>query len=557
MAFGVSAQDLSKIGKGKPFAITGNVGGGFSFYHSTETMYTQPPLAWNLYGNFNPTVYNFSFPFSFVLTQYSSSYTTPFAQFGISPTYKWIKLHLGYRTINMSPLVFGGQSFLGVGVELTPGKFRFAAFYGSLNKAISEDTTSGHLAQPQYGRIGYGFKVGYGTEANHIDLLCFHAKDDSGSIKLINQVAIIHPQENSVVGASFKLGFLHQKIIWTGDLAASALTRDLSSAKANRDTLTNGLDKLASRFITYRNSTSVSYAGQTQVFFYVKSFHTSIGYRRVQPDFNSLGVPYMLNDLQNFQWNGGLVLNRGRVNLTGSLNDQQTGISGREESKFNALTGSFNLGAMLSTHANLSVAFTTVNIGQSDGTAHLSDTVRRNEQVYNISMTPSINFGSVTAYSNLSLSLTWSMLNDQNPFTSPTDNSNTLTGMLAYSCSFTSKSISVTGSLLYNRYAQDTNTYSSAGFNVGLGGQLLKAKNLGFQLSAGYLVNHYTLAAVSNNITGSANLHYTFHKRHSLAAFFNLVTTPPTSSGVNLQQKVPYAVSTTNLAGGLSYNYSF
>lgn len=73
----LSAQDLSKIGKTKPFSISGSIGGGVSFYHSTENLYTQPPFAWNLYANFTPTVYSFSFPFSFVLTQYSSSYTTP------------------------------------------------------------------------------------------------------------------------------------------------------------------------------------------------------------------------------------------------------------------------------------------------------------------------------------------------------------------------------------------------------------------------------------------------------------------------------------------------
>jgi len=557
LAASLYAQDISKIGKAKPFTISGNVGGGVSFYHSTENLYTQPPFAWNVYANFTPSVYGFSFPFSFVLTQYSTSYTTPFAQFGISPTYKWIKLDLGYRTINMSPLVFGGQSFLGVGLELTPGLFRFAAFYGSLNKAINEDTTSGHLAQPQYGRIGYGVKIGIGTEANHLDLMYFHARDDSGSIRLLNDTAVLRPQENSVLGASFKLSFLKHKIIWTGDVAASALTQDLAAAKVSADTLTNAFDKLASHLIDYRNSTVVSFSGQTLLSFFLKSFNTTLGYRRVAPDYMSLGIPYMLNDVQTFQWNGGLVLDKGKVNLNANVNDQESGISGKEESKLNTLTASFNMGAMLSTHANLSVALSTVNIDQADGTAHISDTVRQDEQVYNISVTPGFIFGSAAALSNLSFTATWSLLQDNNPFTSPTDNSNTLTGLIAYNCAFTKKSWNLNGSVMYNRFAQDTNVYSSYGFNAGGGAQLLKGKNLGFQLSAGYLLNHYTLSPVSNNITGSVNVHYTLLKHHSFSAYFNVVTTPPTSNYVNLQQKVPYAVSTTNIAGGLTYNYSF
>src|SRR5690606_41685729 len=70
-------------------------------------------------------------------------YTTLFrSQFGISPSYKWIKLHLGYRNISFSPLVFDGQSFMGTGIELTPKNLYFGAFYGRLNKAISEENNS-------------------------------------------------------------------------------------------------------------------------------------------------------------------------------------------------------------------------------------------------------------------------------------------------------------------------------------------------------------------------------------------------------------------------------
>jgi hypothetical protein len=264
-----------------------------------------------------------------------------------------------------------------------------------------------------------------------------------------------------------------------------------------------------------------------------------------------------LNDMQTFQLNAGLILDKGKVNLNGNLNDQQTGVSGKEASKLNTFTGSFNLGAMLSTHANLSMAFSTVDISQANGTAQISDTIREDEQVYTFSVTPSFNFGSASALSSLSISGTWSLLHDNNTFTAPTDESNTLTGMISYSCAFTKQSFSLSASILGNRFAQDTNTYTSIGFNAGGGAQLLKKKNLGFQVMVGYLLNHYTLSPVSNNITGSANVHFSVKKHHSFSAFFNVVTTPPTSNYINLQQKLPYAVSTTNVAGGLSYNYSF
>jgi hypothetical protein len=550
----LQAQDLGKIGKTKPFTFSGNIGGGLNFYNSNEVSTTRDPFTWNLYGNFTPTIYSLSLPVSFVINQYSRSYTSPFAQFGISPTYKWIKLHLGYGNINMSPLTFGGQSFKGAGIELTPGIFRFAAFYGSLNKAVSEDTTSGHLAMPQYGRKGFGARIGVGTESNHIDFIYFHAKDDSGTVKLINDTLILRPQENTVIGTSFKLTFV-KRIIWTADLAASALTQDLAAQKVAKDTLTKSIDKLFSGLIDYRNSTVVSMSGQSQLTLLLNGFNTTLGYRRVQADFKSLGVPYMLNDVEAWQWNAGAVLAKGKMNLNANITTQHNDISHNEESELHNLTGSFNMGAMLSPHANLGLAATLVNLQQTDGTNHISDSIRQDEQIYNFSVTPSFNFGDTRIASSLSFGLNYSILNDQNPVTSPSDNSHTLTGTANYSCAFIPQAWSLNGSFVYNRYAQDTSVYTSYGINAGGAAQLLKDKSLGFSLTVGYLINKYTAGTVKNNITSGINVHYTVLKKHSFSAYFNIVATPPTSS--SLQQKLPYSVSTTNTAGGLSYNYSF
>jgi hypothetical protein len=95
---------------------------------------------------------------------------------------------LGYRNIQFSPVTFDGQSFRGAGLELNPGKLRFAGFYGKLNRKVNEDTTSGQFMVPRFSRIGYGAKIGVGTSANYFDLIYFHAKDDSSSSKVINNL---------------------------------------------------------------------------------------------------------------------------------------------------------------------------------------------------------------------------------------------------------------------------------------------------------------------------------------------------------------------------------
>ena len=211
------AQNLGNLKDQKPFTLHGTLGAGAEFYQSNEAYPTRPPFAWNIYGTLNPSVYGVSLPLSFVVTQYGKSYANPFTQIGISPTYKWIKLHLGYRTIMFSPLVFAGQSFLGGGVELSPRGFYFGAFYGLLNKAVQEDTSFAHPIEPQYARIGYGIKIGVGSPKNNFSLSFFHAKDDSGSIRrLQDSLTTMLPQENTVVGSSWHFTFFH-RLTWRLD----------------------------------------------------------------------------------------------------------------------------------------------------------------------------------------------------------------------------------------------------------------------------------------------------------------------------------------------------
>jgi len=39
----------------------------------------------------------------------------------MSPYYKWITIHVGYRNINYSQFTLAGHTILGAGIELHPG----------------------------------------------------------------------------------------------------------------------------------------------------------------------------------------------------------------------------------------------------------------------------------------------------------------------------------------------------------------------------------------------------------------------------------------------------
>ncbi len=549
----LTAQNIESITKQKPFVLHGNIGASANYYTSNEAVATRPPWSWNMYGNLTPVVYGISMPVSFVVNQYGKSYTQPFGQFGISPTYKWARLLLGYRTLQMSPLVFDGQSFRGAGVELNPGLLRFAAFYGKLNRKVNEDTTSGQFAQPQFSRTGYGVKVGIGNQSHFFDLMYFKAKDDSTSVQVINKNKF-QSMENAVIGVSFKTTIL-KKITWTGDLGASATTEDLSANKL--DSLPQGLaSKLFSNLMPFRSSTSVNFSGQTAINVVLNNYNTTIGYRRIEPGYKSLGTPYMLNDVELINWMNNVNLLQGKLNLNTSISNQHNNLKKNLTSQLNTSVGNLNINALLSQNMNLNFNYSGYILQQKDGTLKLTDSIRLQQQVHQLSLMPSYTIFNEARSHTLSGSVNYMLLTDKNPVTSPYTNSNNLSTSLNYTLGIGNKGRSYTLGTVYNQYLQDTNRYTSYGANIGSSAQFLKEKNLNVQATAGYIFNKSSYSNTQSNLTFSGNVNYRL-KKHSLNLYANYVYTPYNPINNVIAKALSQVVASKNFMGGISYNYSF
>lgn len=551
------AQDFTHLKSRKPFAFHGSIGGGMDFYTSNERYQTRDPFSWNLYGNFTPSFYDFSLPFSFVVTQYTKSYTVPFSQFGISPSYKWVKLHLGYRSISFSPFVFDGQSFLGAGIELSPKKFYLAAFYGRLNKAISEDTTFGRILPPQYARTGFGIKVGVGSNYQRVSLQFFHAKDDTGSIRRIHDsLTTLLPEENTVLGSSWNFTFF-KRIVFSGDIAISLLNRDLSYD--NLDSIANvKIPSVIKSVAPINYSSVVSFSGQAQLFLVLNNLNASLGYRRVQPDFKSLGVPYMLDDIEMVNGSMGAGLMKGKVSVNAAFNTQHNNLARKLSSMLRTSTGNLNLNTFISQHLNISMNITGVQVYQKDGLLHLSDSTRMNQLMLTGVISPVLNFSDAVHQHTISGSLAYTGLDDYNPLTQGQTAGDNICASLNYGLFFIRHYCGISANLTYSVYGQQENEYKSLGLNIGGNAQFLKDHNLNVQASTGYFLNRSSISSTGNNLTFSFNGSYTLGAHHALGIFANYIITPPVNlNPLNEVNRVPYAVNSKCLAGGVTYAYHF
>jgi len=227
----VEAQDLSKIDKKNPVKISGGIQATQTFYHADGIANRRSPYFWMLNANLNINVLGvLSVPLSATLSQQQKSYTQPFNQFGISPRYKSVTAHLGYRSMQFSEYTLGGNIFLGGGLEVTPSNswLKVSAMYGRFAKAVSVAETQGFSSgQPAFERLGYGGKITIGKKINSsADLILFRGKDQYASIpSAISDSFGLKPAENLVVGIVTRQS-IAENIVFDIEYTMSAYTED-------------------------------------------------------------------------------------------------------------------------------------------------------------------------------------------------------------------------------------------------------------------------------------------------------------------------------------------
>ena len=156
------AQNIAEIAKSDPLVISGAVGTQNTYrYSSTGTGYGSP-LSNTIYANLDICIYGFNMPFSLYYTNGSLDFNYPQLSLNFTPRYKNWTGHIGQSSMAMSNYVMN-MSFNGIGLEYNSNRFRAGIFYGRLRNAVNGDPTDPYARTPQYKRMGWGFKLGYGS----------------------------------------------------------------------------------------------------------------------------------------------------------------------------------------------------------------------------------------------------------------------------------------------------------------------------------------------------------------------------------------------------------
>lgn len=329
-------QDIEAIGKKDPLKVSGSLGTTHTFYGVNGISNRRPPYLWYLNGGINFDLYGWSVPFSASWSNQNREFRQPFNQYGVSPHYKWITTHFGYRNLTFSPYTLAGHTFLGAGVELTPGIWRISAMYGRLNKAIAEDTLSPNSDVPSFKRMGYGVKVGLTKNGSFIDLIFFTAKDEINSIPYIPVENNILPAQNMVVSinAQKQLG---KRTVFGFEYATSAFTRDIRATNAeqvNKNVFTP--------FYVHKNSTQYYSAFKSNFTYNGDFYSVALGYERIEPEYRTLGAYFFNNDLENITIAPSVRMFKQKLNFNVNAGIQRNNILNTNTSTTKRYIGSVN-----------------------------------------------------------------------------------------------------------------------------------------------------------------------------------------------------------------------
>ncbi len=513
------AQSLSDLKNTKPFTVNGSLGLNTAFYNASGIPDRQTPFAIGVNANATLTVYGISMPFSF--TWYSNEkagFRQPFNQFGISPTWKWLTLHLGYRNVAFSEFTLNGQTFLGAGLEARPGKFRLAAVYGKFNQISQYDLLMADSI-PKLTRLGWAGKIGYGTEKTFIDISMLRIGDNKKNFIPSENPDSPVPAQNLALGLTTRTSFTPKLVL---NVEGSMSFQTSNSSLGKSDTINDLIMRYVGNLMTI-NSTSQRFtalkAGLSYNF--SKNVSSGIEYRRIDPGYQSMGSYFFNNDLELVTFNQSVSFLENKFRARGSVGMQRDNLDGSKNSTSRRLVGSLSGNYAIDENWAVDMSYNNYSTNQKA----IKNIVDNSLMVYQVnhSLLLSPRFMKTTqGFSHLvMLNLNWMMLNDKNAQTSDMTDTDTKVAMLMYSMGLLKQKINVSLGANYTKMVNQNYTSQIAGGTLGISSSHLKDK-LSLNWNNAFMMNQ--LNGENGTIFNTAlNSSFRFLPRHSVTLNINLI----------------------------------
>jgi len=540
-----AAQDISQIAQSDPLVITGAVGTNNTYYHSSIGSGYQSPLSNSFYLNLNISIYGFSMPFSLYYTNDNMDFNYPHLSFNLNPRYKNWTGYIGLGSMSYSSYVLS-MSFNGVGVEYDDGKrLRFGAWYGTLRNAVNDDPTDPSARDPQYKRVGYGFKVGYGNGNNYLDLYVLKAYERLKSLDEYWQQKIA-PQDNVVVGVKGNV-----KPLKFLNLSANAAMSAFSTDTRVEEVPDGLVDNKWGKVFDTRYSSLARFAGDMNASLTFSKLTLGAMYRFIQPDYMSMGAYYMSNNYHSL----GLTLTSAPINnltLGATFSGQADNLSGKQLFTTKGYVYSASASTRIANLINLMAGYNGYTQVQSDGAAKVNDTTKVDRIMQSFTLTPSMSFSSDNLTHAISLSASLTDNKDRNKFATGESDVTSFAVGLSYALGVKPWDMDFNASLTHQESKGYHTKYISNIGSLTTGRNFLKDESLSVSATLNLIYNEVQGQSKSLSLGADMTMGYTLNKVH----VFSLTAGMNKYGDVNVTKRRS-SLDATDITASLSYAYTF
>lgn len=538
----ISQQTISNISKSDPLIITGAIGTSNHYYHSSGFQYASP-FASSAWASMNISLYGISMPVAFYYTNSEFSFNYPHISFNLNPSYKNWQGYIGQSTMQFSSYIMN-MSFNGIGIEYKSDKgLRFGAFYGRLRNAINDDPEDLDARLPQYRRTAWGFKVGYGSGANSIDLYVMRAWDTESSVREYWRSRIA-PEENLLVG----LRGTTRLTKWLGisaNVATSLFTTD------------NRVDNVDSRKLEdwdkvfdVKYTSSMRFAGDVSANITLKGLNTSIFYRMVQPEYRSMGAFYMSNNYQSLGISANTHLFH-KVSLGGNFSLQSDNLSKEQLYTNKGFVYSANASTRIG-QVGLSARYSGYQQKQYDGSIRVNDSTRVHRIMHSIGGSATYSLQRDILTHTFTISGGYNMNKDLNKFATGVSDVKTISGAATYNVRVEPWNTDFAGTLNHQQSIGYDRKYTSDILSLTTVRTFFEENQLNVSATLNVCYNRLEKMRENMSLGGDMQIGWTLNKVHN----FSLSGGIARSNDVNItDNESMYNVTEVNV--GLNYTYTF
>ncbi len=485
------------------------------------------PFMWTINGNFNISIYEiFNIPFSFILSKENKKFDQPsYQQFGISPSYKGLTAHVGYRNLNFSRYTLSGITFLGGGIEYAPKNsfFKLKGFYGRFARAqqfIADNMYNPQaiFVMPKYERWGYGTMLTIGKKDHLFDLILFKSSDDELSAVIPDSLSV-YPEENFVIGFNSKNKLL-KDLIFELNYSLSALSTDVRQSEIHQETYSyaNNLGFL----FTPRSSSQFNSVIDASINFTPGKVNVGFKYLRIDPEYKSLGTSFINNDVQEFTGNIATTLNKNKMSIVGNIGVQNNNLNKKQLVTNKRFISALNYTWLINKNLNLVASLSNYNTNAMPVQIYLVDSIKYSQVTSNASLNLMENFGDSIIQHGISGMFCYQNGNTLNQTgESISDVTNTfINTYITYRLNYVKTGLCFITTINYSNYISDIIDTKSFGPSIGVTKSLLKQK-----INTGINMTFMNSFGSDSNITQILNMRlfarYKINKYNSLNISIN------------------------------------